>query len=130
MLDAIVAGERDPKALAQLARGRMRVKLRQLEEALDCSFFTEQHTFVLAMMLANIDHLTRQIQELSQRIDVLCEPYQHQISQLDAVPGTGIITAQDVIGEIGVDMTVFPAAAHLVSWARRCPQVTASGGRR
>jgi len=130
MLDAIVAGERDPKALAQLARGRMRVKLRELEEALDCSFFTEQHAFVLAMMLANIDHLTRQIQELSQRIDVLCEPYQHQISQLDAVPGTGIITAQDVIGEIGVDMTVFPAAAHLVSWARRCPQVTASGGRR
>ena len=61
---------------------------------------------------------------------MLCEPYLHQIAQLDAVHGIGIITAQDIIAEIGVDMTVFPTAAHLVSWARWCPQVAQSGGKR
>ena len=130
MLTAIIAGERNPTVLAQMARTRMRGKIRQLEEALDCSFFTAEHAFALAMMLANIDHLTAQISELSARIDALCEPYLHQISQLDAVPGFGIITAQDIIAEIGTDMTVFPTAGHLASWARRCPQVTSSAGKR
>ena len=108
MLTAIIAGERNPKVLAQMARTRMRGKIPQLEEALDCSFFTEEHAFILAMMLANIDHLTAQISELSAKIEVLCEPYERQIAQLDAVPGIGVITAQDTIGEIGVDMSVFP----------------------
>src|SRR5262249_1267283 len=71
-----------------------------------------------------------QISELSARIDALCEPYLHQITQLDAVPGFGIITAQDIIAEVGTDMTVFPTAGHLASWARRCPQVTSSAGKR
>jgi transposase len=130
MLDAIIAGERNPRVLAQLARGRMRVKVRELEEALDCSFFTEDHAFVLAMMLANIDHHTAQIGELSARIEVLCQPYAHQITQLDTIPGFGIITAQDVIAGIGTDMSVFPTAGHLASWARRAPQVSESAGRR
>ena len=114
MLTAIIAGERNPKVLAQMARTRMRGKIPQLEEALDCSFFTQEHAFILAMMLANIDHLTAQIDELSARIEELCEPYERRIAQLDAVPGFGMITAGDIIGEIGVDMTVFPAAGHLV----------------
>ena len=124
MLTAIIAGQRDPKVLAQMARTRMRGKIAQLEEALDCSFFTEQHAFILQMMLANIDHLTAQINELNAKIEVLCEPYERQIAQLDAIPGFGIITAQDIIGEIGVDMTVFPTAGHLCSWARQAPQVS------
>jgi transposase len=61
---------------------------------------------------------------------VLAGPWLHQIGQLDAVHGTGKISAQDVIAEIGVDMTVFPTAAHLVSWAKWCPQVAQSGGKR
>jgi transposase len=130
MLTAIIAGQRDPKVLAQMARTRMRGKIRQLEEALDCSFFTGEHAFILAMMLANIDHLTAQIAGLSDKIDTLCEPYARQIAQLDAVPGFGIITAQDIIGEIGVDMSVFPAAGHLCSWARQAPQVSSSAGKR
>src|ERR1022692_407682 len=130
MLTAIIAGERNPKVLAQMARTRMRRKIRQLEEALDCSFFTEEHAFILKMMLAGIDHLSAQIKELSDRIEVLCEPYLRQISQLDAVPGVGVITAQDVIAEIGVDMTVFPAAGHLCSWARLAPGVSESAGKR
>ena len=113
MLNAIIAGERNPKVLAQMAQTRMRGKIRQLEEALDCSFFTEQHAFILQMMLANIDHLTAQVSELDAKIGVLCEPYARQIAQLDAIPGFGIITAQDIIAEIGVDMTVFPTAGHL-----------------
>jgi transposase len=130
MLDAIIAGERNPRALAQLARGRMRVKITQLEEALDCTFLAQEHVAVLTMMLALIDYYTARIDELSAKIEVLCEPYLHQIQQMDAVHGVGIITAQDVIAEIGVDMTVFPTAAHLVSWCRWCPQVAQSGGKR
>lgn len=130
MLEAIIAGERNPRVLAQLARGSMRGKIARLEEALDCAFLTGEHIAVLAMMLATIDYYTSQIDELTAKIEVLCEPYLRQITQLDAVHGTGIISAQDVIAEIGVDMTVFATAGHLVSWARWCPQVAQSGGKR
>jgi transposase len=130
MLTAIIGGERNPRTLAQMALTRMRGKIPQLEEALDCSFFTEEHAFILAMMLANIDHLTAQIKELTSKIETLCQPYLHQIEQLDAIPGYGVITAQDIIGEIGVDMAVFPTAGHLCSWARQSPQVKESGGKR
>jgi transposase len=130
MLEAIIGGERNPGTLAQLARGKMRGKIRRLEEALDCSFFTEDHAAVLAMMLALIDHYTTQIDELTAKIEVLAEPYLRQVEQLDAVHGIGTICAQDIIAETGVDMTVFATAAHLVSWAKWCPQVKQSGGKR
>ena len=130
MLTAIIAGQRNPKVLAQMARTRMRGKIGQLEEALDCSFFTEQHAFVLRMMLDNIDHYSAQIAVLDERIAALCEPYERQIAQLDAIPGLGVKTAQDLIAEIGVDMSMFPTAGHLCSWARLTPRVTESGGRR
>lgn len=130
MLEAIIGGERNPAALAQLARGSMRGKIARLEAALGCSFFTGEHAAILAMMLAAIDSFTAQIDALTARIEVLTEPWLHQIQQLDAVHGVGTISAQDVIAEIGADMTVFPTAAHLVSWARWCPQVAQSGGKR
>src|SRR5205807_2906283 len=94
MLEAIAAGQRDPKALAQLARGTMRGKIRRLEEALDCSFFTGEHAAVLAMMLAVIDHYTTQIEALTARIETLSEAYLHQVAQLDAVDGIGPVCAQ------------------------------------
>src|SRR5262249_5379849 len=93
MLDALVARTRDPRALAQLARGTMRGKIRRLEEALDCSFFTSEHAAVLAIMLAVIDHHTTQIQALTARIEELIEPYLSQVEQLDAVDGIGTICA-------------------------------------
>jgi transposase len=130
MLNAIAAGQRDPRALAQLARGTMRSKIRRLEEALDCSFFTDQHAAVLAMMLQLIDHYTTQIEALTATIEELAEPYLPQIEQLDEVDGIGAICAQDIIAEIGVDMTVFPTAANLVSWAKWSPQVKQSAGKR
>jgi len=130
MLAAVIAGERNPKTLADLARGVMRRKLALLEEALDCSFFTPEHAFVLQMMLGNIDHHTAQIAVLDERIAILCEPYQRQIAQLDAIPGFGVTTAQDLIAEIGTGMTAFPTAGHLCSWARVAPRARESGGKR
>ena len=130
MLDAIAAGQRNPAALAQLARGTMRGKIRRLEEALDCSFFTGEHAAVLAMMLVTIDHHTAQIEALNVTIEKLAEPYLPQLEQLDAVPGIGTICAQDIIAEIGADMSVFATASHLVSWARYSPQVKQSAGKR
>jgi len=130
MLSALTAGQRDPRALAQLARGTMRGKIRRLEEALDCSFFTGEHAAVLAMMLTTIDHYTAQIEQLTAKIEALTEPYLHQVGQLDEIDGIGVICAQDIIAEIGIDMTVFPTASHLVSWARWSPQVKQSAGKR
>jgi transposase len=130
MLDALAAGQRDPHALAAMARGKMRGKIRRLEEALECSFFTDEHAAVLAMMLQVIDHYTAQISQLTATIEELAEPYLPQIEQLDAVPGIGMICAQDIIAEIGTDMAVFPTASHLVSWAKWSPQVRQSAGKR
>ena len=130
MLSAIAAGQRDPRALAQLARGKMRGKIRRLEEALDCSFFTEEHAAVLAMMLTAIDGYTTQIQALTEKIETLIAPYLRQVDQIDAVHGIGRVCAQDIIAETGIDMTVFPTAAHLVSWAKWSPQVKQSAGKR
>ena len=122
MLRAVIAGERNPKVLAEMARGVMRRKIARLEEALDCSFFTPEHAFILQMMLDNIDHYTAQIAVLDKRIAVLCEPYERQIAQLDGIPGFGVTAAQDLIAEIGVDMSAFPTAGHLASWARVAPR--------
>jgi hypothetical protein len=130
MPGALAAGQRDPKALAQLARGSMRGKIARLEDALDCSFFTDQHAAVLAMMLAAIDYYSTQIAALTATIEALAEPWLRQLEQPGAVPGIGTICAQDIIAEIGTDMTVFPTAPHLVSWARWSPQVKQSAGKR
>jgi transposase len=126
MLNALAAGQRDPHALAAMARGKMRGKIRRLEEALECSFFTDEHAAVLAV----IDHYTARISQLTATIEELAEPYLPQIGQLDAVPGIGMICAHDIIAEIGTDMTVFPTASHLVSWAKWSPQVRQSAGKR
>jgi transposase len=130
MLAALAAGERNPRVLAQMARGVMRGKIARLEQALDCSFFTAEHAFILQMMLDSIDSLAAQASVLDARIADLCRPYERQLEQLDAIPGFGIITAQDLIAEIGLDMSVFPTAGHLASWARQAPQVTESAGKR
>jgi transposase len=130
MLGALAAGERDPKVLADKARGVMRGKIRKLEEALDCSFFTEEHAFILQMMLDSIDQLTAQITVLGEKITEMCRPYERQLEQLDGIPGFGITTAQDLIAETGIDMSVFPTAGHLASWARQTPRVTESAGKR
>jgi transposase len=128
MIEALITGQRDPKVLAQMARGRMRVKIAVLEEALT-GHFGDHHAMICQMMLSTIDSLTVQIDQLTDRIEDVIAPLQHQVDQLDGVAGIGRIGAQDIIAEIGVDMAVFATAAHLVSWAKFCPQVNQSGGK-
>ncbi len=110
MPGAIAAGERNPKVLADKARGVMRGKIKKLEEALDSSFFTGEHAFILQLMLDSIDQLTAQITVLDGKIAEMCRPYKRQIEQLDNIPGFGITTAQDLIAQTGTDMSVFPTA--------------------
>jgi len=127
MLDALAGGQRDPKVLADLARTRMRGKTTVLVEALT-GFFTDHHGELLAMMLNNVDRLTEQITALEARIEELVAPFSRQVEQLAEIPGIGRTAAAEIIGEIGVDMTRFPSAAHLVSWAKFAPAVHESAG--
>jgi transposase len=128
LLQAMIAGQRDPKVLAQLARASMRAKLRQLEEALT-GHFDDHHGFICRMMLERIDELTSRIEELTTRIDEQVAPFAAQVAQLDAVTGIGPVCAQELIAELGVDMAVFPTAAHLVAWAKFAPQANTSAGK-
>lgn len=130
MLNALAAGQRDPKVLARMARGRMRVKISLIEETLSCEFFTPPLARLLRLMLDMTDQVTAQIEELDKEIAVLCAPFESRIARLDDVDGIARRTAEDVIAETGVSMDVFPAAGHLVSWAKLCPQVRESAGRR
>jgi transposase len=107
MLDALIGGQRNPHALAALARGTMRAKTSVLQEALT-GHFTEHHAFLLAMMLSRIDALTAQIDQLTARIEQAIAPFAHQVAQLDEIPGIGAIAAQDLLAETGAGMSRFP----------------------
>ncbi len=128
MLAALIGGQRDPRALADLARKNMRAKMSVLQEALT-GHFTEHHAFLLGMMLDRVDALTAQINALTARIEQAIAPYAHQVAQLDEIPGIGVAAAQDIIAEIGTDMSRFPTPGHLVSWAKFAPKARQSAGR-
>ena len=128
MLEALIAGQRDPWVLADLARGSMWGKKGVLQEALT-GHFRDHHGYLLRMMLDRVDQLTGQIEALTGRIEQVIAPFAHQVAQLDEVAGIGRTGAQELIAEIGVDMTRFPTAGHLVSWARYAPKAKQSAGR-
>jgi transposase len=128
MLAALVAGQRDPRVLAQLARGTMRSKIPVLEDALT-GFFEDHHAFLVTEMLARIDAATASIEQVTERIEVVIEPFRAQVEVLDEIPGVALIAAHELIAEIGVDMSRFPSAAHLVSWAKFAPIDKRSAGR-
>jgi transposase len=118
-----------PKVLAQLARARLRAKLGLLEEAFT-GFFTDQHAFLLAKMLARVDALDADLAELDAKLAELITPCAGAVERLDEIPGVGQTAAQLLIAELGVDMTRFPTAGHLVSWAKYAPGVKQSAGKR
>jgi len=130
IMDHLIAGERNPRTLAQLARARARRKITELEEALEgAEFFTEEHAALLATMLARIDRLNADIDGLTEVIEQLLAPYEEQLQQAESMPGWARRAAQDVIAETGVDMTRFATGGHLSSWAGRAPLDHQSGKR-
>jgi transposase len=129
MLGALIDGERDVEVLADLARGRMRPKIPDLQEAM-VGRFGPHHAFLCRMHLDRIDGIDRDITALSQRIDAAMTPFQDLLTRLDTIPGVNQHVAQVIIAETGGDMSQFPTPAHLASWAGVCPGNHASGGKR
>jgi transposase len=129
ILAALVAGETDGAALAQLAQGRLREKLPQLEQALIGCIGPHQR-FLVAEQLAHIDFLEAAIDRVSAEIAERLRPCAEALARLDTIPGIGPYLAEALIAEIGTDMSRFPTAAHLASWAGMCPGNHASAGKR
>jgi len=129
MLDALVAGTTDPQVLAELARGKLRAKIPALREAL-VGYFDAQHALIVSAMLAHLDFLDEQIQLLSDEIEAQLAPFAKAVELLCTIPGVQRRTAESVLAEIGTDMSRFPSARHLASWAGQCPGNDRSAGKR
>jgi transposase len=129
MIEALIAGQRNPEVLAQMARTRLRRKIPQLREALT-GYFEDHHARLARMMLQRIDDAEAKVAELDAQIQVMLEPFHAQAAQLDTIVGIGPANAAELIAEIGVDMSRFPTPGHLVSWAKFCPIDHQSAGKR
>ena len=128
IMDHLIAGERDPKVLAQLARAQARRKIAELEEELEgAEFFADEHAALLKTMLERIDRVNAEIDELTAVIERLLAPYEEQLEQAESMPGWGRRAAQDAVAETGVDMTRFRTGGHLSSWAGKTPLDNQSG---
>ncbi|MFE2640332.1 IS110 family transposase [Streptomyces scopuliridis] len=138
MLAALIAGERNPRTLADLARGNLVRKKVALIEALTGQF-DSHHGFLCQTLLDSIDHLTAQIDRITQRItaaidapgpdDSASRPGPSLVTRLDAIPGVGAGTAQVLLAELGPDMRRFPTPEHLTAWAKLAPRTIQSGGK-
>ncbi|MGO9971596.1 MAG: IS110 family transposase [Solirubrobacteraceae bacterium] len=129
MLDALVSGTTDPETLAELAKGKLRKKIPALREVLTGRFDTE-HALVISQILAHIDFLEEAIDRLSVEIEQRIAPFAAQRELLITIPGVNLRVVEVLIAEIGVDMSVFPTAKHLASWAGVCPGNDQSAGKR
>ena len=128
MLEALIAGERDPSMLADLAKRRLRNKIPELTEALT-GRFTEHHAFLARTYLDLIDQHTAAITDIGARIEVVIAPFDPVRELLISIPGVSTTIAEVVIAETGGDMSKFPNAGHLASWAGACPGSNESAGR-
>jgi transposase len=129
MLDALVDGTTDAEALAELAKGALRRKLPQLQQALVGRVGAHQR-FLIAQHLAHLDFLEEHLAQVSAEIADRLRPVQEVLARLDTIPGIGPYVAEALVAEIGTDMTRFPSAAHLASWAGMCPGNDESAGKR
>ncbi len=129
MLNALVAGERNPQVLAQLAKTSMRRNIGALEEAF-VGYFTDHHAFLIGRMLERIDALGADIAAVEDRIEAQIAPFAEAVERLDEITGIGRTAAHVIIAEIGTDMSRFPTPNHLASWARFAPGVKESAGRK
>jgi transposase len=129
MLRSLIAGERNPEKLADLARRQLRSKIPELRRALEGKV-TEHHRFLLGQLLAHVEHLEGQIEALSRRIEELSGPFAPAREALVSLPGFEQRAAENVLAEIGADMSVFPSEHHLSSWAGVCPGNNESAGKR
>lgn len=128
MLDALVAGHRDPAMLAELAMGRLRAKIPALRDALD-GRFDDHHGAIVAQLLAHIDALDAGIATLDARVRDAIADHADLVELICTIPGVHTRTAEVLIAECGTDMSVFPTAAHLASWAGICPGNRESAGK-
>ena len=129
ILDALLSGTTDPIVLAELARGRLRPKIPALREALRGPF-RPHHAFLVGQILTKIDFLEETIATLSEEIDQQLRPFEPAVERLMTLPGVKRRTAATIIAETGGDMSRFPTAAQLCSWAAMCPGLNESAGKR
>jgi transposase len=128
MMTALIAGERNPKVLAQMARSSLRNKITELEEAFT-GRFDEHHRFLLARMLARIDGIDADIAAIDDQIEAHLIPFAWAVERMDEIPGIGPTAAATALAEIGIDMSRFPTAGHLCSWAKFSPGINSSAGK-
>jgi transposase len=129
MLSALIGGESDPQVLAELAKGKMRRKIPAPTEAL-CGHFDAGHAQLARSMLARIEAVETALAEPDAVIAEACRPWAHQLDLLQTIPGVGPKVAQVILAETGGDMSRFPSAAHLASWAGLAPRIFESAGKR
>jgi transposase len=129
LLEALVAGETDPTTLAELARGRLRTKRELLAKAV-VGRFTAHHAFLISEQLSHLDYLDEAMERVSREIDQRLQDEQAAIELLDTVPGISQRAAEILVAELGTDLSRFPSAKHLASWAGMCPGNKESGGKR
>jgi transposase len=129
LLEALVAGETDPERLVDLTSGRLKASRAQLVEALR-GRVRDHHRFLLKLHLAQIDALTAAVRDVEARVGETLTPFRIGAQLLTTMPGISETAAHVIVSEIGIDMTRFPTAAHLVSWAGFCPRHDESAGKR
>jgi len=129
ILTAMINGESDARVLAEMAKGKMRSKIPDLAQALEGHFDTH-HAQLARSLLDRLDRVERAMRELDLTIEAACLPWQHQLELLQTIPGVGPKVAQVIIAETGADMSKFPSAAHLASWAGLAPAIYESAGKR
>jgi len=129
MVEALIAGETDPEALAALAHRRIKATPDELEAALR-GRVTRHHRFLLQLHLQQIDAIGTAIEQIDQEVDADVEPFRAAIALLTTIPGVSELSACVILAEIGRDMRRFPTAGHLISWAGLCPKNDESAGKR